>query len=85
MDRKRAETQHVSQIVSIGGSKGGVGKSMTTIAALDRLLAEGLSVVLVECDNANPDGYRAYQDLVPTERTNLDDRGRLDLPREPLR
>jgi MinD superfamily P-loop ATPase len=37
MDSKRAETQHVSQIVSIGGSKGGVGKSMTTIAALDRL------------------------------------------------
>ncbi len=51
MDCKRAETQHVSRIVSIGG-KGGVGKSMTTIAALDYLLAEGSSVVLVECDNA---------------------------------
>ena len=85
MDSKRAETQHVSRIVSIGGCKGGVGKSMTMIAALDYLLAGGSSAVLVECDNANPDGHRAYQDLVPTERTDLDDRGRPDSPRRPLR
>lgn len=43
------------------------------MAALDYLLSEGLRVVLVECDNANRDGYRAYQGLVPTERTDLDD------------
>ena len=75
----------MSRIVSIGGLKGGVGKSMTTIAALDYLFAEGSSVVLVACDNANPDAHRAYPDLVPIERTDLDDRGRLDSPREPLR
>ena len=54
MDSKSAETQHPSRIVWIGGSKGGVGKSMTTMAALDYLLSKGSSVVLVECDNANP-------------------------------
>ena len=73
MDSKSAEIQHPSRIVWIGGSKGGVGKSMTTMAALDYLLSEGSSVVLVECDNANPDVYRAYQHLVPAERTDLDD------------
>jgi len=85
MDSKRAEPQHVSRIVSIGGRKDGVGKSMTAMAALDYHLAEGSSVVLVECDNANPDRHRAYRDPVPIERTDLDDRGRLDSPREPLR
>ena len=73
MDSTRAETRPWSRIVWIGGSKGGVGKSMTTMAALDYLVSEGDSVVLVECDNANPDVYRAYQDVVPTERTDLDD------------
>jgi Mrp family chromosome partitioning ATPase len=85
MDSKRAETQHVSRNVSIGGSKSGVGKSTTTMAALDCLLAKGSSVVLVECDNANPDVYRAYQHLVPAERTDLDDAGRLDSPSQSLR
>jgi hypothetical protein len=46
---------------------------MTTMAALDYLLSEGCRVVLVECDNANRDMYRAYQHLVPAERTDLDD------------
>ena len=85
MDSKSAESQHPSRIVWIGGSKGGVGKSMTTMAALDYLLSEGSRVVLVECDNANPDVYRAYQHLVPAERTDLDDAGRLDSPSQSLR
>ena len=54
MDSKRAETQHVSRIVSIGGSKGGVGKSMTTMAALDYHLAEGTSVDLGRLRRCQP-------------------------------
>jgi Mrp family chromosome partitioning ATPase len=73
MDGRTEETREPMQIVWIGGSKGGVGKSMTTFAALDYLLSEGVRVLLVECDNANPDVYRAYKDLVPAERTDLDE------------
>jgi hypothetical protein len=57
----------------IGGSKGGVGKSMLALATVDYLLSEGREVLLVECDNANPDVFRAYQDVLPTERTDLDE------------
>jgi hypothetical protein len=30
-------------------------------------------VLFVKCDNASPDVYRAYVELVPTERTDLDE------------
>ena len=42
------------RIYWIGGSKGGVGKSMMTLATLDYLLERGEKVVLVECDTSNP-------------------------------
>jgi hypothetical protein len=71
--RREAAARRSSRILWIGGSKGGVGKSMTTFAALDYLLAEGEELLLVECDNANPDVFRAYHELVPTERADLDE------------
>jgi hypothetical protein len=46
---------------------------MLALATVDYLLSEGREVLLVECDNANPDVFRAYQDRVPTERTDLDE------------
>jgi len=61
------------RIVWIGGSKGGTGKSMMCIATLDYLLTRGDKVLLVECDNANPDVYRAYKDLVACELVDLDE------------
>jgi CobQ/CobB/MinD/ParA nucleotide binding domain len=73
MDNGKEQTRQLTRILWIGGSKGGVGKSMTTFAALDYLLTEGASVLLVECDNANPDVYRAYKDIVPAERADLDE------------
>jgi hypothetical protein len=74
MDSRKDEAQEQpTRILWIGGSKGGVGKSMTTLATLDYLLSEGTRVLLVECDNANPDVYRAYGELVPTERMDLDE------------
>jgi hypothetical protein len=73
MDSRKQEARQRSRILWIGGSKGGVGKSMTTMAAIDHLVSEDAQVVLVECDNANPDVYRAYKDIVPTERADLDE------------
>jgi hypothetical protein len=69
----RTQEGATGRIYWIGGSKGGVGKSMLALATVDYLLSAGREVLLIECDNANPDVFRAYQDRVPTERTDLDE------------
>jgi hypothetical protein len=69
----RTQEGATGRIYWIGGSKGGVGKSMLALATVDYLLSAGREVLLVECDNANPDVFRAYQEVVPTERTDLDE------------
>jgi len=40
-------------IYLVGGSKGGVGKSMVTMALIDYLECSGESVVLIETDTSN--------------------------------
>ena len=57
----------VGRIYWIGGSKGGVGKSLMTVATLDYLLARGDDVFLVECDTSNPDVWKAYEEHVKGE------------------
>jgi len=57
----------------IGGSKGGVGKSMMAIATLDYLLERGTIVCLVESDTSNPDVWKVYKDVVLVELINLDE------------
>ena len=63
----------MSKIVFIGGGKGGVGKSMVTMATIDVLLTRGETVVLVESDDSNPDVYKALNGLVQSVVLNLDD------------
>jgi cellulose biosynthesis protein BcsQ len=48
------------RIYWIGGSKGGVGKSIMTVVTLDYLIDAGEKVLLVECDTSNPDVWKAY-------------------------
>ena len=60
------------RIYWVGGSKGGVGKSMVAMATLDCLLARGEAVLLVECDTSNPDTWKAYRDQVANEFVDLD-------------
>jgi hypothetical protein len=47
-------------IFYVGGSKGGVGKSMVASALVDYLSAREKNVLLLETDNANPDVYKAH-------------------------
>lgn len=61
------------RIYLIGGSKGGVGKSMVTMATLDYLQQQGESVLLIETDTSNPDVWKAYQHNLDTRVINLDD------------
>lgn len=60
-------------IYLVGGSKGGVGKSTVTMAALDYLTYHGENVVLIETDTSNPDVAKAYKGTTPTELVNLDE------------
>ena len=57
----------------VAGSKGGVGKSMVTMALVDLLREQGKSVFLVECDNSNPDVWKAHKDEIRCELVNLDE------------
>jgi hypothetical protein len=60
-------------IYLVGGSKGGVGKSLLTMATVDYLQQQGESVLLIESDTSNPDVWKAYKDCAETELVNLDE------------
>jgi hypothetical protein len=61
-----------SQIYWVGGGKGGVGKSMVSMALLDYLVARGVSTMLIESDTSNPDVCKTYKDTLPCELLDLD-------------
>jgi MinD superfamily P-loop ATPase len=63
----------VHAIYWVDGSKGGVGKSMMTIATVDYLLERGKNVLLVECDTSNPDVWNAYQNELECELVELNE------------
>lgn len=56
----------------VGGSKGGVGKSLVAMAVLDHLIERGDQVLLVDCDTSNPDVWKAYASHVTAECVDLD-------------
>lgn len=59
-------------IYLVGGSKGGVGKSMITTALIDHLGERGESVLLVESDTSNPDCWKAHKDTTTCALIDLD-------------
>ena len=60
-------------IYLIGGSKGGVGKSLVTMATIDYLQDKDEKVLLIESDTSNPDVWKSYKDSATTELVNLDE------------
>lgn len=60
-------------IYLIGGSKGGVGKSLVTMALVDYLQQKGESVLLIESDTSNPDVWKNYHETTDTELVNMDE------------
>jgi MinD-like ATPase involved in chromosome partitioning or flagellar assembly len=67
-------------IFLIGGGKGGVGKSLMSMALLDFLRASGQKPFLVETDTSVPDVFKTYGEAVGGELVNLDEReGWIDL------
>ena len=66
-----------TSMIIVGGSKGGVGKSIVCMAVVDWLkCAKKESVLLIDSDDSNPDVYKAYElELKPKPRmVNLDER-----------
>ena len=59
-------------IYFVGGSKGGVGKSIVTMALVDYLLEHDVDVLLIDSDTSNPDVGRAYKTTVDSLLLNLD-------------
>lgn len=60
-------------IYLVGGSKGGVGKSMVTMALIDYLQDNGESVILIETDTSNPDVWKTYGSETKGELANLEE------------
>jgi hypothetical protein len=60
-------------IYLVGGSKGGVGKSMVTMSLIDYLQGNKESVVLIETDTSNPDVWKTYGKETKGELVNLED------------
>lgn len=61
-----------NQIFIVGGSKGGVGKSMVATALIDHLSEQGQSVLLIESDTSNPDVWKAHAKATHSELIDLD-------------
>jgi hypothetical protein len=57
----------------VGGGKGGVGKSMVSMALIDYLLGKGVPTLFVESDTSNPDVFKAYRASLPCELVDLDE------------
>lgn len=67
-------------VYMISGSKGGVGKSIVSMALTHYLLKREEALLLVDADTANPDVGKAYGKAVETAYFNLDEKeGWMDL------
>lgn len=59
-------------IYMVGGGKGGVGKSIVSMAILDYLCEIGKECFLIETDTSNPDVFKSYGETIPAQILNLD-------------
>lgn len=76
MNKRQASKKEegpMETIYFVGGSKGGVGKSIVTMALLDYLKSSEANPLLIESDTSNPDVEKCYKDEVPHRRIGLDD------------
>ena len=59
-----------NSVFYVGGSKGGVGKSLFSFALVDYLLDRNANILLVDTDTDNPDVFKAHKELaLPTMPT----------------
>jgi hypothetical protein len=61
-------------ILLIGGGKGGVGKSLLSVALVDYVTVTGRRPFLIETDTSVPDVYKTYGGSIDATLVNLDER-----------
>jgi hypothetical protein len=59
-------------IYLVGGCKGGVGKSLFSMATIDYILGLGETITLFETDTGNPDVLKTYRNNIHAEFVDLD-------------
>jgi len=68
--------KEIATIYIVGGGKGGVGKTMTSMSLIDWLLKhkENEKIILIETDDSNPDVFKSYEKVNEVEKQviNLD-------------
>ena len=64
----------MKKIIMVGGSKGGVGKSMVSISLIDTIVEKGEKLLVIESDTSNPDVGKIFKDTpnIQVETFNLD-------------
>jgi hypothetical protein len=62
------------RIILVGGGKGGVGKSLLSIALVDYVIATDGRPFLIETDTSVPDVHKTYSSEIGAELVNLDER-----------
>ena len=70
----------ITKLIIVGGSKGGVGKSLVTFGVIDTAIEQKRQVLLIESDTSNPDVYKAHSSVVKSVAIDLDNKeGWIDL------
>jgi hypothetical protein len=67
------ESNTKPNIYWVGGAKGGVGKSMVSMALVDYLLSRKSTPLLVESDTSNPDVWKMYRETIGCQLLDLDE------------
>ena len=62
----------MNPIYMVGGGKGGVGKSIVSMALIDYLCEIGKDCYLIETDTSNPDVFKSYGETIQSKILNLD-------------
>ena len=61
-------------LILVGGGKGGVGKSLFSMAVVDFLESTKKATFLIETDTSVPDVFKTYRETIEGELVNLDER-----------
>jgi len=71
-ERSEGDAAGKPPIYFVAGSKGGVGKSLVSMAVIDHLQRKEQETLLVETDTSNPDVWKAYREETRSVTLNLD-------------
>ena len=72
-------------IYVVGGSKGGVGKSLVSMSLIHNLTQRGEEVFVIDADTSNPDVFKSYEERGRLRAREFGRSGRMDPLREHLR